>query len=480
MIEAGIRERIMKNQKSGNESKITLAELLKEVSQGELCDFIVKHARNNPQFKNTVLLEFTHKIKKKDTNNINNYNQLLQNALDELSFDYEDIEYGHYDDILEIDVLDQWLNKAQEYADQNNPQEALLICKACIEEYATWCEKQDRDIVDYFDISYQETPFDVLDQIHPMQGIDRNELLNYCKSEILKPKYKRSGMYDGISNLLMNLSVETGSDDFITIQDKLLQDIGEQSSYEAKIILQRKIDFYRSNKQPDKVWEVIGNNLQIESFRAELSKKFIAENKLQEAKKLVNDFISEKENGGSYLYSWYGLKLQIAQKENDIPEIRRISFMFIESGYKSEYYNIYKSTFAKEEWAEKAEKLIKHYEKRHNSNWFNSSVADVLQAEKQKERLMKYTEKHLNISDLERYHTGFSSAFPEKTLVLFRQAIDKYAQNTGREIYEYIVKLFEKMVKIKGGNELVREMISQYRIIYKNRKAMMEILNKFK
>jgi hypothetical protein len=36
------------------------------------------------------------------------------------------------------------------------------------------------------------------------------------------------------------------------------------------------------------------------------------------------------------------------------------------------------------------------------------------------------------------------------------------------------------MVKISGGNELVKEMISQYRILYKNRKAMMEIMNKFK
>ena len=33
--------------------------------------------------------------------------------------------------------------------------------------------------------------------------------------------------------------------------------------------------------------------------------------------------------------------------------------------------------------------------------------------------------------------------------------------------------------KIKGGNELVREMIRQYKVMYKNRKAMMEIINKY-
>ena len=69
--------------------------------------------------------------------------------------------------------------------------------------------------------------------------------------------------------------------------------------------------------------------------------------------------------------------------------------------------------------------------------------------------------------------------YSEKTLAMFRQVIDKYAQNTGREIYERIVKLFAKMVKINGGNEIVRDMISQYQVLYKNRKAMMEIINKF-
>jgi hypothetical protein len=63
---------------------------------------------------------------------------------------------------------------------------------------------------------------------------------------------------------------------------------------------------------------------------------------------------------------------------------------------------------------------------------------------------------------------------------LFRQAIDKYAKdNTGREHYERIINLFKKMIKIEGGKELVEEMISQYRIFYKNRKAMMEIINHF-
>jgi hypothetical protein len=460
--------------------EITPVQLLKDVPQNELYDFIVHHAQYNPQLKNAILLKFAHTMQKKEKSNINNYNSLLRDALAGFHFDFEDIGYGHYDDVIEIDVLDQWLDKAQEHVAQNDPEEALFICKAFIEEYAAWCEKHDSAIVEYFKIDYMETPFDILTQISSKQEVDCKELSDYCKSEMLKPKYKRVYMFDYFSNLFMKLSIMVGSDDFIALQDKLLQEITDKSSYNAEEILQRKINFYKSNKQPDKADEIVKENLQIQSFREKVTKQLIAENRLQEAKKLITDFISNKSNENRYLGSWYELKLQIAQKENDTPEIRSLSFRFIESYFKTEYYNIYKATFTTEEWAVAVEKLIKHYEKRHSTNWFNHHVADILRAEKQEERLMKYVEKYLHITNLEEYYAGFSSAFPEKTLALFYNTIDRYAQNTGREVYEHIAKLFEKMIKIKGGKELVGEMINQYKILYKNRRAMMEILDRFK
>ena len=458
--------------------EITIDVLLKDLSQKELFDFIVKQARHNSQLKNAILLEFTRKVHKNETIGTNVYTQLLRDALDGICFDYEDIGYGHYDDCLEIDILDKWLNKAQEYADTGNPKEALLICKAIIEEYASWCSEQEDVIVEYVDISYQERPFEILTQIYPMQEIDRKELLDYCKSEMLKPKYKDTEMYEGFNKLFMDLSVVVGSDDFITVQDKLLKEIDNKSSWDAQKILQQKIDFYRNNKQPDKAWDVIKENLQIEFFRKKMTEKLIAENNFTEAKKLINEHISKAERENGYLRSWHEYMLQIAQKENDIKEIQRISYNFIGSGFNAKYYEIYKSTFAKEEWTEKVEELIKHYEKR-NSIDRVTSVANVLQAENREEQLMKYVEKHLHIDNLEKYHTAFSSAFPEKTLALFRQVIDQYAQNTGREYYERIVSIFGKMIKIKGGNEIVREMISQYRVLYKGRRAMMEIINRF-
>jgi hypothetical protein len=478
MIEKAINQRIAKNAKNDNEHNIKIDQLLKDLSQRELYDFIVKQAKYNPELKNAILLEFMHKANKKNANSHNHYTQILREALNEFHFDYENVEYL---DCTEIEALEQWLDKAQECVDQNNPSEAILICKACIEEYALWYEEQNFE-GENFDVSYQERPFDILSQILSMPEVDYKELFDYCKTEILKQKYEIAGMHDGFNSLLADLSILVGSNDFIALQDKLLKEIEDKSSYEAKKILQRKIDFYQNNEQPDKALDIIKENLQIESFRKQLVEELIAENKLKEAKKLINDFISKNENELINSFSinlWYELKLKIAQKEKDIPEIQRTSFWFVKSGFNNKYYDTYKSTFSDKEWEKKMENLILHYEKNYKGH-FCSSIADVLQTEGQKERLMKYIEKHLSVDNLVKYYTEFTSLSPEKTLSLFKRAIDEYAKdNMGREHYERIANLLERMVKIKGGRELAREMINQYRLLYKNRKAMMEIINHF-
>jgi len=477
MIEEAIEQRIAESRKDNDKHEIKIEQLLKDLPKEELYNFIIRQAKYNPQLKNAVLLQFAHKAKKKAKTS-NNYTQLLREALDGLNFDVYDIYDNEYS--IDIDGLSLWLDKAQEHAAQNNPNEAILICKACIEEYASWCEKQEDYIVENINISYQEKPFDILEQIISMPEVDCKGLFDYCKSEMQKPKYANMEMHDSFNKLFMKLSIMVGSDDFIALQDKLLQEIDDKSSYEAENILEHKINFYRDNEQPDKAWEVIKEHLQIESFRKEFVEKLIAENKFQEAKELITEFISQNKKETWHIRSWYELKLQIAQKEKDIPEIERISFILIESRFDYKFYEIYKSAFTKEEWPEKAEALIRHYGKLDNGKQLNSSIADVLQAEKQSERLMQYVERHLSIDDLVKYYLEFSSLFPEKTLALFRQAIDKYAKdNLGRDHYERIANLFGRMVKIEGGKELVKKMIIQYQALYKSRRAMMEIMSGF-
>ena len=143
------------------------------------------------------MLDFSDKI-----TNANSYSLILREVLESFSFDYDDIDEMEF---IEIEEINQWLNKAQDYIECDIPSEAILICKACIEEYASWYCEQDRDIIENVSMDY-EWAFDILAQSVSMQGTDRKELLDYCKAEILKPKYKNAGMREGFSGLVEKLS----------------------------------------------------------------------------------------------------------------------------------------------------------------------------------------------------------------------------------------------------------------------------------
>jgi hypothetical protein len=146
--------------------------------------------------------------------------------------------------------------------------------------------------------------------------------------------------------------------------------------------------------------------------------------------------------------------------------------------FYKQYYGIYKSAFSAGKWTEEFEKLLRHYEEK-KSFWSADPAADLLAAEGQAERLLERIGKTLSLEKLEKYYTFFAAAFPEKTLALFQKALDQYAEdNTGRDHYEHIVDVFRKMKKIPGGPALAADMKARYLVTYKNRRAMVEILNR--
>ena len=475
IIKTAIDKRISENKKTPKEDPITVEEVLKNVPQQELIAFIARQAKYNPELTNTILLEF---IPKSTAKTGNNYSLILRKALRQFDFD-EDDYYDSHQDSISVDILDEWLAKAEECIAQSQYDQAIAICKACIEEYAGWIEESESNVAEYVDPSYQDKPFDLLGTIASIPAADSSKLFSYCRIEMKKPKYASADMTDGFNDLLLKLADTSKADEFIALQDGLLKRVADRSSQDAQIIINRKIALYNKINQPETAWKLVTDNIQIEGFCRQVVENNISNQKYTEAKKLISDFLSKKKE---YFYNqgvWNELILNIAQKEADIPVIRKVSFSFIENHFQTKYYLIYKSSFKKDEWKSELQRIIEHYQKK--EKYFSVSVANILSEEKDVANLMKYIGKNLSVERLDEYHAHFASAFPEETLELFRKAIDEYAgKNTGRGFYEYIADLFNKMAEIEGGKEMVRTMVMQYKIQYKNRRAMIEILNKVK
>jgi len=471
MIEEAVAKKIAAEEEKEKSGGLRLEDFIGSVSAERLREFIIKQAKYNTELNNAVMIEFS--TNAGDAKN-NKYSKLIQATLASVPH-YEDDYYC--EECLNIDVLDQWIDKARNCVRLKKYDEAVLICKALIEEYSQWSYNVGEDVALIFYSEYQSVPFDII--LDTIEHIDKKELYNYCLTEIKKKKYEKTDFYHNFQRLLENLAVTVDPDAFIALQDKLLADVKDKSSYEAETILRRKINFYLRLGEEKKAWGLIKENMQIESFRLKVVKRKIEKQNFRTAKKLINDFINAKGKDLKKYFdrTWFGLLLDIAQKEKDIPAIRKLAYRFIENNFNKEHYQIYKAAFSPSEWADEREKLFLHYS---DKKYFDHSAADLLAAENELERLLNYVEKYLSMDRLEEYYKVFASVYPAKTLEMFKKILLPYVNNnTGRSHYEHIRSLLKKMSRIKGGKKAVSDMVADFRIHYKNRRAMMEVLREF-
>ncbi len=476
-VQSEIKETVLKFEGKSKKSQITVSDVLQNVKLDELRDFIIDKAKYNNDLTNEILLKFVDRSSVKNQNE-NIYSQIIADTLNGIECDNEDYdEYGE----LEIDLsfFEEWHKKAKDAILKGDFKDAEWICKACIEEYATWSKTLDYEIDSYIYTDYQEDFFEILEEMAVNNQIDKKSLYNYCKTELEQEKYNVSSTKDNFNNLMAVLASEVNPDDFINSQLNQIKNIGDKSSYEAKQIFNRLIDFYHANNQNDKADAIIEENLQIDDFRTKVIEKRIANAQYSEAKKFIQERIKDSNDWSNS--HWKELLLTVAQKENDVTAIRKISFEFLEKRFDERHFSIYKKTFSGEEWSPVFEKLFSSYNKPTNrwDNGFTSNVAELLKTEKLTERLLEYLENRGSIQDIDHYYTNLSSTFPERTLILFQNKLNKYLENNlGRNHYEYANTILKKMRKIEGGSKVVTQMIQNYRVIYKKRHAMMEILNK--
>jgi len=468
-IEDAIAERRANRQGKTSGDTPTPEELLESLSPDELRIFVLKQVQYNDALRNAILLEFATRIKNEYGNP---YSAILRDILENTRIDEDDL--WQYDDLpISIDAVDDLFDKATSFIREEKYNEAASIAKACIEELSSWCIRQSSSVCESMDL---EWPFEILVEIAEKNGCDANALYRYCETERAKDKYAKAGMSGGFDKLLLSLAKKTGNMEFLALQDKLMEEVPDKTSYMAATILERKMDFYRATGHPEKADEILEANIQIDRFRRAVIEKRIAAGNFADARALILQVPSSEHF--HQRRSWEELLLTIAQKENNTAEIREIAFRFIEESFNKEYYDIYKSAFSSEEWKDEVERLIRHYEpETPMTDWGTDSVAEILAAEEMSARLLDHIANHLTIKKLERYYKHLCKQFPKETLSLFRKATDRYTdKNVGGSHYEYIAYILRRMREIPNGDAVVNEMLTQYRLLYKRRSAMMRTL----
>ena len=80
---------------------------------------------------------------------------------------------------------------------------------------------------------------------------------------------------------------------------------------------------------------------------------------------------------------------------------------------------------------------------------------------------------------MQEYESILRKDYPERLLIKYETEVNKMASYTSdRKNYKQLVSLLRRMQKMKGGSKIVEEISEQWRTKYKNRRAMIDELDK--
>lgn len=137
------------------------------------------------------------------------------------------------------------------------------------------------------------------------------------------------------------------------------------------------------------------------------------------------------------------------------------------------YYKELKHQYSPEEWVEIREDIFLDL---HDY----SGIASLYAEEKLYERLIKVIKASDGFYLIDRYASLLEKDYHDEVMRIYENELNLMAyQVRGRDRYTQLIEHLERLKTLNHSEETVMRIISGWRQMYKNRKAMMEELNKF-
>ena len=258
-----------------------------------------------------------------------------------------------------------------------------------------------------------------------------------------------------------------------------------KDSWELYKLIERKVDILRALHREEEAQATIKFYLYLPEIRKQEVERYIENQQYDETIKTLNEGIQIAQKKGELgtIKEWLEYKLSIYEQTENIPDlIDACKELFILENGDLAYYRKLKKYVAKEKWKTflnammKQTKFIKYY------LGGQCNEADIYAEEEDYESLLNLLSdtSHRSIEALLHYAHHLTEIYSDEILLLLHKSICKYAEeNVGRNHYEYIARILKETKKLKGGKALVQEIVEEFRVTYKRRPSMMEVLRNF-
>ena len=469
---------------------VDIQQLLSFANPQELSQFIYEYASMHSEFKTALLNRFMAK-ELSATSKEKDYRAEIQSVFNDSYYNRKSRYHNRYDDFdcdweTVFNRMDIFLEKADFFLNVGNIDTtidiALQTLRSIGENYEDGLLYND----DLYPSDYCEQAGDLLIKIieHPKTTQKQKTAILQELGQLAKlSTYRDYDLYD-IDELLMqiNLSIQP-AEKALELIDKLLEE--RKDTYDLYQIVLRKVNLLTGLHEEQKAADTIRQYLYLTEIREMEVDKLIASCQYDEAIRLLNEGIeiAEKEEHIGTVDEWLKTKLRIYEMTHQTSDvINTCRLLFVSGRDRLEYYSKLKTLVPKEEWKSFLDTMMKETQFSKYFSFGENDEAEIYVREKDYERLfmLLLSVNYNQLKALMKYAHHLKNTHSEPLIAMYASLLNDYAeQNMGRNHYEFVAQALLCAKKLNGGQEAVKRLVAEFRIKYKRRPAMMEVLARF-
>ena len=475
-----------------NAAKMVMDEEVEQIllfaEPDKLSDFVLKYASSHSDFKSALLETF---LPKKPVAKLSvDYQMEIEKCFNS-AYKNGSKRGRYYEPEIDWDEVsgkvDGYLAKATLLLQRQDLEEAATIALQIlrsignnyIEEYFLYND----DDID-FEISCEDAG-DLLLEIVKHSGASqvlKENILNEATKISKMVTYREYELYD-MDELVQQimLSVQSKEEALLSINHFIEERKEHRELY--KLVL-RKVEILEELGKRVEAETTLSEFLYLPEIRRRETKKLLDGKCYEKAISMLNEGIVIAEKAGEYgiLREWREQLLSIYEEVHDITKvIEMCRLLFIHTNGSLDYYHKLKSLISSTDWKEYLSTLLQ--ETTFFDYWGSgNNKAEIYIEEKEYDKLFSFlsTVEYRRLDALVQYASHLNATHSSQILSLFTDDLRVYAEkNLGRNHYEYIARVLRAMRKLNGGKDAVKQLVEEFRVLYKRRPAMMQELGEF-
>lgn len=437
----------------------SIGKLVSSISEAEVRSFLTEVLENDEKLKQRFIIRFS----KKERYRVDDYKKLV----DEMIYCHED-DYGFidYEEAFELEEdVGMFTDDISSLIDEGAYCEAfelsLYICQK-VPELKIGDNGTINILMDDFSAFWNEIA-EKMDQ-HDKDWLFDQVLLEF---EMSDDDFIDEYLEDFI---LRQFRKERYRECVLDFLDKLIER-SQPDTYSRSFALERKLDFLNETRAGfGEIEKLCRNHWDDIHIREWLARQFIQKEEWRKAIEVFEECVSSDRNHPGLVKNFRKELLRLYRRTDQCEKALQTLWDLVCKPNSLEYYQELKSQYSNEEWLIECEKVFPYFGA--------DGQAQLLCEEKLYDRLWNLL-KDKDLYTVLGYEDVLLPKYSSKILEKYRIHLNCVAmQASGRSAYQEWVRLLKRMARIDGGKDLTQQIANEWRVKYKNRRAMMEELRK--